>query len=148
MKYVYMLTDATLQGYVNILQYFVILIKILLCKMCPWLTRKIILFDNLKKCHHIVNLQHNNRKNIELKIFVLVSPTTVQQVGPIGHWWEIPQMKTYLKKYPIQSLMIIKSTFLSTCGFIPNHYCDVFPLYSNVFSEGAISFLLHRQKMN
>ena len=41
-------------------------------------TRKIILFDNLKKCHHIVNLKHNNWKNIELKIFVLVSPTTVQ----------------------------------------------------------------------
>ena len=28
---------------------FVILIKILLCKMCPWLTRRIILFDSLRE---------------------------------------------------------------------------------------------------
>ena len=46
--------------------------------MCPWLTRKIILFDTLKKCHLIVNLQHSGWKNIELKIFVLVSPTIAQ----------------------------------------------------------------------
>ena len=63
---------------INILLYFVILIKILLCKMCPWLTRMIILFDTPKKCNLIVNLQHNNWKNIELKIFVLVSPTSAQ----------------------------------------------------------------------
>ena len=76
--YVYILTDSTLQGHVNILLYFVILIKILLCKMCPWLTRKIIHFDTLEKYHLIVDLQHNNWKNVELKIFVLVSPTTAQ----------------------------------------------------------------------
>ena len=76
--YVYILIDSTLQGLVNILLYFVILIKILLCKMCPWLTRKIILFDTLKKCHLIVNLQHNNWKNIELAISVIVSSTTAQ----------------------------------------------------------------------
>ena len=76
--YVYILKDSTLQGHVNILLYFIILIKILLCKMCPWLTRKIIIFDTLKKCHLIVNLQHNDWKNIELKIYVLVSPTTAQ----------------------------------------------------------------------
>ena len=121
--YVYILTDSILQGDVNILLYLVILIKILLCKMCPWLTRKVILFDTLKKCHLIVHLQHYNWKNIELKMFVLMSPTAAQQVEPIGHRWEIPQTKTYLKKYPIQSLIIIKFTFPSTCGFIPNN-CD------------------------
>ena len=45
---------------------------------CPWLTKKIIVFDTLQKCHLIVSLQYNNWKNIELKIFVLVPPATAQ----------------------------------------------------------------------
>ena len=55
--YVYILTDSTLQGHVSVLLYFVILIRILLCGMCPWLTRKVFLLGTLGKCHLTVDLQ-------------------------------------------------------------------------------------------
>ena len=127
MKYnVYILTDSTMQGHVNIFLYFVILIKILLCKICPWLTRKIILFDTLKKCHLIVNLQHNNWKNIELKILEKLTWKNILY----SHWW--------LQNVPFLLLVVSFLTIIVT----------VFALYSNVFFEGAISFLLHRQKLN
>ena len=103
---------------------FVILIKILLCRMCPWLTRRIILFDGLRKCHLLVRLQHYDWGNVGLGYICAGVPAVVAQwVGPIGHRWEILQRKTSENDI-IQLLVFIKFIFPSTCGFIPNYYYD------------------------
>ena len=77
---------------------------------------------------------------MEVTIFNWVAPTNAQLVEPIGHQWEIPQWKNYLKKDLVTTCDNNKIflSFLLDVSF----FCSI-RTFNNVFFEEGIFTLDH-----